>query len=72
MNILFCLILQTNISHNIATSIPQILEKSSPHINVRESSKSVPYYHNSTATRRLFLLSKINPFRHFVKNVIER
>ena len=35
MNILFCLILWTNSSHSITTSILRILEKSSPHINVR-------------------------------------
>ena len=38
----------TSISHSITTSIPRILEKSSPHINVRRSSKPVPYYHNSS------------------------
>ena len=90
MNILFCLILWTNISHSITTSIPRILEKSSPHINVRRSSKPVPPY-NSSVTMRLLLsgdiesnpgrvnptesietVSKINPFRRFVKNVIKQ
>ena len=59
MNISFCLILWTNISHSITTSIPRILEKSSPHINVRRSSKPVPYYHNSSATMRLLLSGNI-------------
>ena len=59
MNILFCLILWTNISHSITTSIPRILEKSSPHINVRRSSKPVPYYHNSSATMWLLLSGDI-------------
>ena len=58
MNILFCLILWTNISHSITTSIPRILEKSSPHINVRRS-KPVPYYYNSSATMRLLLSGDI-------------
>ena len=60
MNILFCLILWTNISHSITTSIPRILKKSSPHINVRRSSKPVPYYHNSSATMRLLLSGNID------------
>ena len=55
LNILFCLILWTNISHSITTSIPRILEKSSPHINVRRSWKLVLYSHNSFATMRLLL-----------------
>ena len=59
MNILFCLILHTNISHIITTSIPRILKKSSPHINVRRSSKPVPYYHNSSATMWLLLTGNI-------------
>ena len=59
MNILFCLILWTNISHSIITSIPLILKKSSPHINVRRSSKPVPYYHNSSATMWLLLFGEI-------------
>ena len=59
MNILFCLILWTNISHSITTSIPRILKKSSPHINVRRSSKPVPYCHNSSATMRLLLSGNI-------------
>ena len=46
MNILFCLILWTNSLHRITKSIPRILEKLSPRINVRRSSKPVPYYHN--------------------------
>ena len=58
-NILFCLILWTNISHSITTSIPRILKKSSPHINVRRSPKPVPYYHNSSATMRLLLSGDI-------------
>ena len=53
MNILFCLILWTNISHGITTSIPRILEKSSPLVNVRRSSKPAPYYHNFSATVQL-------------------
>ena len=59
MNILFCLILWTNISHSITTSISRILEKSSPHIKVRRSSKPVPYYHYSSATMRLLLSGDI-------------
>ena len=59
MNILFCLILWTNISHSITTSIPQILKKSSPHINIRRSSKPVTYYHNSSDTMRLLLSDNI-------------
>ena len=60
MSILFCLILRANISHSITTSIPRILEKSSPHINVGISSKPVPYHHNnSSATIRLLLSSDI-------------
>ena len=59
MNILFCLILWTNISQSVTTSIPRILEKSSPYINVRRSSKPVPYYHNSSATMRLLLSGDI-------------
>ena len=88
MNILFCLVLWTNISHSI---ILRIIEKSPPHINVRRSSKPVFYYHNSSAIMRLLLsgdiesnpvelirlnqiesVSKINPFRRFVKNVIKQ
>ena len=49
-------------------SIPRILKKSSPHINVRIPSKPVPYYHNSSATMQLLLsgdiksnLSPVNP-----------
>ena len=73
MNTFFSLILRTNISHAIATSIPRTLVKSSPHINVRRSSNSVLYYHNSFATMRLLLsVSKINPFRRFVKNAIKQ
>ena len=53
MNI-FCLILWKNVSH-ITTSVPRILKKSSPHINVRRSSKPAPYYHNSSATMWLLL-----------------
>ena len=59
MNILFCLILRTNIWHGITTSIPRILKKSSPHINVRRSSKPVPYYHNFSATMQLLLTGNI-------------
>ena len=55
MNILFCLILWTNISHSITTSIPLILEKSSPNINVRRPSKPVIYYHNSSVTMQLLI-----------------
>ena len=59
MNILFCLILWTNISHSITTSIPRILEKSLPHINVTRSSKPEPYYHNSSTTMQLLLSGNI-------------
>ena len=59
MNILFCLMFWTNILPSITTSIPRILEKSSPHINGRRSSKPVPYYHNSSATMRLLLSGDI-------------
>ena len=59
MNILFCLILWANISHSITISITRILEKSSLHINLRRSSKPVPYYHNSSATIRLLLFGDI-------------
>ena len=59
MNILFCLILWTNISHSITTSIPRIVKKSSPHINVRRSSKPVPYYHTSSAIMRPLLSGDI-------------
>ena len=59
MNILFCLMLWTNISHSITTSIPRIVKKSSPHINVRRSSKPVPYYHTSSATLRPLLSGDI-------------
>ena len=55
----FVLILWTNISHSTTISIPWILEKSSPHINLRRSSKPVPYYHNSSATIRLLLFGDI-------------
>ena len=63
MNILFCLILWTNISHSITTSIPRILEKSSPYINVRRSSKPVPYYHNSSATMGCYYPATSNPIQ---------
>ena len=59
MNILFCLTLWTNISHSITPSISRILEKSSPYINARKSSKPVPYYHNSSTTMRLLLSGDI-------------
>ena len=59
MNILFCLILWTNISHSITTSIPRILQKLSPHINVRRSSKPLPCYHNFSATMQLLLSDDI-------------
>ena len=59
INIFFCLILWINISHTIITSTPRILEKSSPHINVRRSSKPVPYYHNFFATMWLLLSGDI-------------
>ena len=59
MNILFCLILWTNISHSTTTSMPQILKKSLPHINIRRSSKPVTYYHNSSDTMRLLLSDNI-------------
>ena len=59
INILFCLILWKDISHSITTSIPRVLEKSSPHINVRRSSKPVPYYHNSSTKIRLSLSGDI-------------
>ena len=62
MNILFCLILWTNISHSITTSIPRILEKSSPYINVR-SSKPVPYYHNSSAAMGYYYPATSNPIQ---------
>ena len=61
MNILFCLILWTDISHSITKSIPRILEKSSPHINVGRSSKPEPQYQNSSATMWLLLSGPINP-----------
>ena len=68
MNILFCLILWTNISHSITISTPPISEKLSPHINVRRSSKPEPYYHNSSLTMWLLLsgdiesnLGSVNP-----------
>ena len=59
---LFCLILWTNVSHSITTSIPRILEKLLPNINVRRSSKPVSYYHTSSATMRLLLSSNIESY----------
>ena len=59
MNILFYLILWTNISHSITTSVPRTLGESSPHINIRRSSKPVLYYHNSSATMWLLLSAEI-------------
>ena len=59
MNILFCLILWTNISHSVTISTPRISEKSSPHINVRRSSEPEPYYHNSSVTMWLLLSGDI-------------
>ena len=56
---MFCLILWTNISHSITTPIPRIVKKSSPHINVRRSSKPVRYYHTSSATMRPLLSGDI-------------
>ena len=55
----FFLILWINIPLSTTTSIPRILEKSSTHINLRRSSKPVPYYHNSSATLRLLLSGDI-------------
>ena len=56
---MFCLILWTNTSHSITTSIPRIFEKSSPHISVRRPSKPIPCYNNSSATMRLLLSGEI-------------